>query len=682
MTKEIIKRFHNLEAEIKKHNYNYYTLDNPTISDAEYDILVKEYRKLEKQYQDLAPKNSIVKGVGGAILKGFSKVSHSKPMLSLSNGFTKEDMLDFTKRIREFLRATNTPALFCELKIDGLSFAARFEKGHLTSASTRGDGFTGENITENIKTIKSFPEYIENAPEILEVRGEVYIDKADFLKLNDSQIEHSKKIFANPRNAAAGSLRQLNPKITAARPLKYFLYGIGEVSRDFAYNQKELLEKLAGFDFCVNQECYLAESEEEALSFYNSISKKRDLIPYEIDGVVYKVNDFAIQERLGYISNAPRFSLAHKFPAISARTIVRDITVQVGRTGALTPVAELEPVEVGGVIVSRASLYNHLEIERKDIGIGDYVFVERAGDVIPKIIGVDFAFRPLDRKKFIFPDTCPSCGSLIENENDESVLRCYNSFDCSAQIYEKLTHFVTAMDIEGLGSKQILFLLENNFIKDMVDIFRLSSQDFDKIATMQGFGTKSAQNLKENIEKAKHTRLEKFIFAIAIRHIGEINSKLLSSLFINASKFLEFACKIYDGNYEILSLISNIDGIGDKAVENIKLFCKNSKNIEMIRDLLEILQIEDYKNNKLESVFSDKIIVFTGTMESMSRAEAKSVAEKMGAKVSSQISKTTDILVAGKDSGSKLTKAKEFGTKIFTEDEWISSLRSIKNDKE
>lgn len=670
MTKKVIERFNNLESEIKKHNYNYYTLDNPSISDAEYDLLIKEYKNLELKYPSLAPQNSIVKGVGGASLKGFSKVAHSKPMLSLSNGFTKEDVVDFARRIREFLLASNTPALFCELKIDGLSFSARFEKGYFTTASTRGDGLMGENITENIRTIKSFPTYIENAPDLLEVRGEVYIDKADFLKLNDSQQEHSKKIFANPRNAAAGSLRQLNPKITASRPLKYFLYGIGEVSEDFAHNQQELLKKLSSLGFCVNEECYLAQSETEALSFYDSIVKKRDLIPYEIDGVVYKVNDFATQERLGYISNAPRFSLAHKFPAISARTRVRDITIQVGRTGALTPVAELDPVEVGGVIVSRASLYNHLEIERKDIGIGDYVLVERAGDVIPKIIGVDFESRPLDRKKFVFPNICPSCGSLIEDENNESVLRCYNSFDCNAQVHEKITHFAAAMEIDGLGAKQILFLLENNFIKDMVDIFRLNKKDFDKIATMQGFGVKSAQNLQKNIEKAKNTSLEKFIFAIAIRHIGEINSKLLSSLFITASKFLEFTREIYDGNYQMLDLISNIDGIGDKACDNIKLFCKNIKNIKMITDLLGILQIEDYKNNNSGSILSNKTIVFTGTMESMSRSEAKAVAEKLGAKVSSQISKSTDILVAGKDAGSKLAKAKEFGTKILTEDEW------------
>lgn len=679
MTKTIIERFHLLESEIKKHNYNYYTLDAPTISDAEYDLLIKEYKNLETEYPDLAPKKSVVHRVGGPVIKGFSKVRHSKPMLSLSNAFSNEDVIEFARRIRDFLRIDEVPELFCELKIDGLSFSARFEQGTLVSASTRGDGVIGENITENIRTIQSFPTYIYDAPETLEVRGEVYMDKSDFLSLNERQIEQDKKIFANPRNAAAGSLRQLNPQITASRPLKYFVYGVGEVTDGFATNQQDLLTNLMELGFSINKEHYLALSAIEALSFYDSISSKRDSLPYEIDGVVYKVNEFALQERLGYISNAPRFALAHKFPAVSARTIIRDITVQVGRTGALTPVAELEPVEVGGVVVSRASLYNPLEIDRKDIGIGDYVFVERAGDVIPKVIAVDFTARTPDRKIFIFPKNCPSCGSLIENSNNESVPRCYNSFDCIAQIHEKIIHFasISAMNIDGLGSKQILFLLENNFIKDIVDIFRLTKEDFIKITNMPGFGLKSTQNLKDNIEKSKNTTLDRFIYAIGIRHIGEINSKLLSGLFLTGKSFLEFCTEIYNGDYRKLDLVSDIDGIGEKATENIKLFCKVDKNLEMIQDFLEILNIADYQNNNKESPLSNKTVVFTGTMDSMSRSEAKYLAERIGAKVSNQISKSTNIFVAGRDSGSKLTKAKEFGTEILTEDQWLKMVEDI-----
>lgn len=684
MTEKILQKFQDLAKEIKKHNYHYHTLDNPIISDSEYDLLVKQYKTLELEYPDLSPKDSIIKTVGSTIAKGFGKVTHSLPMLSLANGFTKEDIFDFAKRVRDFLLASYTPEIFCELKIDGLSFSARFEYGALVTVATRGDGMIGENITKNMKTIKSFPSYINGLPDIFEVRGEIYIDKEDFLKLNENQAAEGKKIFANSRNSAAGSIRQLNYQITAKRPLKYFVYGIGEVSDDnFASTQKELLDKLSTFGFCVNKENYLAKSEEDAISFYETINKKRDLIPYEIDGVVYKINRFDIQKRLGYVSNSPRFALAHKFPASFVRTKVLDITIQVGRTGALTPVAELEPVLIGGVIVSRASLYNYLEIDRKDIGIGDYVFVERAGDVIPKVIAVDFESRPSDRKAFVFPTMCPSCGSLIENDETESVLRCYNSFDCSAQIQERITHFcsISAMNIDGLGPKQILFLLENNFIKDIVDIFLLGKEQFIAISRMDGFGEKSANNLRDNIEKAKTTTLDRLIYAIGIRYVGEVNSKFLAKYFVTAENFLQFCIDIYHGDSKLLEVISNIDGIGEKTVEKIQSFCKLEKNIQMLSDLLKILYIEDYQSNISDSFLSNKTIVFTGTMRSMSRLEAKSIAEQMGAKVGSQISKSTDILVAGEDAGSKLSKAKEYGTKIFTEQEWIDSYHKWKVNK-
>lgn len=675
---EIKKEFEKLASVIKKYNYAYHTLDNPLVSDAEYDALVRSYKNLETKYPDFAPQNSEVMKVGSKVASCFEKYTHSMPMLSLANAFTSEDVSDFVSRVQDFLMYEKFPTLFCELKIDGLSFSARFEDGYLKVAATRGDGTTGENITQNIRTIKSFPQYIAGLPKIFEVRGEVYIDKNDFAQLNIEQERLGKKIFANPRNAAAGSLRQLNPDITASRPLKYFVYATGDVSEEFAKTQQELIANLKAVGFCVNDENYLANSESEAIAFYRDISLKRDDLPYEIDGIVYKVNDFELQKRLGYLTNTPRFAIAHKFPAKMERTRILSITVQVGRTGALTPVAELDPVEVGGVIVSRASLHNHLEIARKDIGIGDYVFVQRAGDVIPQVVGVDLSARPKDRQIFTFPNRCPSCGSDVIIDESEAVLRCYNALDCPAQLQEKVRHFasISAMNIDGLGDKQCAFLLECGFINGVVDIFRLTEDQFARISEMPGFGKKSVENLKASIEKSKNTTLPRFIYAIGIRHIGEITSKLFASFFITAGNFLDSLKKIAAGDDSILHELNNLDGVGGKIVEAVKAFCEIDKNIKMVEDLEGLLDISDYENSATSSSLSGKTVVFTGTLRNLSRVEAKSQAEKMGAKVTSQISKTTDILVVGDDAGSKLGKAKEFGTKIMTEEEWVSLVEN------
>lgn len=673
----ISAKFKDLSKKLTEYSYAYHTLDDPIVSDAQYDALVLEYKSLEKAYPELAPKDSVLNKVGSEIASGFSKVKHSKPMLSLANGFSDDDIVDFVSRVQDFLMLQTMPKIFCELKIDGLSFGVRFEHGHLVRAYTRGDGTTGEDITENIKTIKLLPQYIDNLPKVFEVRGEVYIDKLDFVKLNEVQASLGKKIFANPRNAAAGSLRQLDVSITASRPLKYFIYGLGEVSEAFAKSQNELLSKLDKLGFCVNDVSCLASSISEVLAFYNDVKTSRGALPYEIDGVVYKVDDFTLQERLGYLANAPRFALAHKFPAMVGTTKIHDITIQVGRTGALTPVAELEPVSIAGVMVSRATLHNHQEIERKDIRIGDFVFLQRAGDVIPQIVGVDLTRREEGLEKFVFPGICPSCFAPVHIDLEEAIVRCYNGLECRAQRQERIEHFVSisALNIDGFGKKQIEFLLNHDFIHDVIDIFKISDDVFNQIATKPGFGKKSVDNMRQSIEKAKSTTLARFIYALGIRHIGEVNAKLFASFFGSVNAFYQSFIRIKEGDMAVCEQLQNLDGIGDKIIDSIIGFCEIKGNLQIIADLIDMLDIADHQSDVKESVLTGKTIVFTGTLLSLSRAEAKSQAEKMGAKVTSQISKSTDLLVAGADAGSKLKKAAEFGVKVISEAEWLEMVR-------
>jgi DNA ligase (NAD+) len=664
-----------LAFDIELYNKAYHQDDAPLISDADYDYLFNFYESLEKRFPHLAPADSPTLKVGSPVLEKFAKHTHTVPMLSLSNVFTEEDVTDFIEGIQRFLMTEDFPPIFCEPKIDGLSFTAIYEKGILKVASTRGDGFEGEDITPNIKTIKNFPIKLNNAPDFLEVRGEVYIEKADFEKLNQSQEQAGKPCFANPRNAAAGSLRQLDSSITASRPLKYFVYASTEASIGTIKTQEQLLIELEKFGFAVNHLRALGASKQAMLAFYEKLKSSRDSLPYEIDGVVYKVNSFELQNRLGFIARSPRFATAHKFPAIIGSTRLLGITVQVGRTGVLTPVAELEPINIAGVVVSRASLHNHQEILRKDLRIGDYVYLQRAGDVIPQIIGVDFKRRS-DVAKFTFPARCPSCSSLLHYHEDDLIVRCDNGLSCAAQNYERICHFVSknALDIDGLGKKQVEFLIKQGMIKNPVDIFDIQHKNNNSLAKLQnmpGWGEKSVENLFSSIEKARRVSLNRFIYSLGIRHIGESNAKLLAQEFITAQNFTDSMEMLAKGDQDIYQKLNDLDGIGDKILVDVIDFFDIAENLSITRELLNILSIDDYRNDKISNdILTGKTVVFTGTLETLSRAEAKLQAESLGAKVSSSVSGSTNLVIAGADAGSKLKKATEFGVKVIDEAEW------------
>lgn len=665
-----------LTEEINLHNKLYYEEDKPIISDAEYDQLFHTLVKLEQTFPKLAAADSPTLRVGSKPLEKFSKHVHKAPMLSLGNAFSTEDITDFTGRVQRFLNIHYFPEIFCEPKIDGVSFSATFEHGRLKVCATRGDGYVGEDITNNVKTIKGFPRTIINAPEFLEVRGEIYIEKKDFEKLNQAQEEQGKARFANPRNSAAGSLRQLDPGITASRPLKYFVYAVGEVSEKFAATQGELLKNLTDFGFEVNKLGTLAASEKELAGFYDYVLRKRDSLEYEIDGIVYKINDFQLQDRLGFIARSPRFAIAYKFPAIIAETKLLDITIQVGRTGALTPVAELEPVEVGGVIVARATLHNYQEIGRKDIRIGDYVYLQRAGDVIPQITGVNLAKRNNNLAEYKFPENCPSCGAKVHIYPDEVVLRCDNGLGCPTQNQKTITHFVSknAMDIEGLGSKQVEFLVNNRMISNPVDIFSLERRNasgLTKLENMTGWGAKSTEKIFASIEKAKRVTLSRFIYALGIRHIGVSNAKIMAKEFKTAQNFLHNMLLLTNGDTSIYRQLSEIDGIGDQILTGISNFFDTASNVDTINKLLHILFIEDFQDTLISSALSGQNIIFTGSLEKLSRGEAKAQAEKLGAKVVSSVTSKTNMVIAGEKAGSKLTKAQELGIKVISEEEWL-----------
>ncbi|MDR0329328.1 MAG: NAD-dependent DNA ligase LigA [Rickettsia sp.] len=665
-----------LASEIEKYNKAYHQEDTPLISDAEYDQLFNLNLELEKKFPHLVLANSPTKQIGSLAAEKFSKVKHINPMFSLSNAFDNEDVSEFINRIKNFLRLDSFQPIFCEPKIDGLSFSATYKNGILTTAATRGDGFIGEDITENIKTIKHFPHSIVSRPEILEVRGEVYINKNDFLLLNQAQELFGKDKFANPRNAAAGSLRQLDPNITASRPLQYFVYAVGSSSSKIADSQDALLHKLKELGFIVNNIGKLAYSKDDLKFFYEYLNSSRDQLPYEIDGVVYKLNDFALQQRMGFITRSPRFVIAHKFPAIVGQTKLINITLQVGRTGVLTPVAELEPLSIGGVRVSRATLHNYQEIIRKDIRINDYVFLQRAGDVIPQIIAVDFTRRSSESQKIDIPKLCPSCGSNLHYNQETIIIRCDNGLNCPAQNYERICHFSSknALDIDGLGKKQIEFLLKESLIKNPVDIFYLQNnneKNLVKLENMIGWGRISVENLFANIDKAKNVSLNRFIYSLGIRHIGEQNAKLLAREFQNYGNFIEAMESLLKGDQPMYQRLNDLEGIGDKILVDIIDFFDIKENLQIIHQLSKILEIQDYSGQTIKTALTGKVVVFTGSLLTLSRAEAKSQAEKLGAKVSSSVSSATALVVAGADAGSKLRKAKKLGIKIIDEDEWL-----------
>ncbi|MCP5369106.1 MAG: NAD-dependent DNA ligase LigA [Rickettsiaceae bacterium] len=682
MKNELI-RLKELRDKIKQYNYEYYIKDKPSVSDAEYDLLYIELKQLEAKNPQLITSDSPTQTVGFGIQDKFEKHKHLIPMLSLSNAFTTEDIENFLDKITRYLNTDLSPEVVCEPKIDGLSFSVTYEKGILKTGATRGDGYIGENITQNIKTIKDLPHKIALQEELIEIRGEIYIDKADFIELNKQQRICGLPEFANPRNAAAGSLRQLNPNVTAQRPLKYYVYSAG-YHKNFADSQFELLQKLHKLGFRVNpiQEKFTNIGDIE--KFYYQIMNKREQLDYEIDGLVYKVNDFELQNRLGFISKSPRFAIAHKFPAIISSTKLKAITVQVGRTGILTPVAELEPVKIGGSKISRATLHNFHEIERLDIRVGDIVQLYRAGDVIPKIMSKVVNENDLGHDKILLPTHCPSCSSEIHINDQDVLIRCNNGLNCPAQLSESIIHFVSkeALNIEGLGRKQIEFLLNKGLINNIVDIFYLDvtdQQSFTKLENMSGWGKKSVQNLFENIKKSKKTSLSKFIYSLGIRQVGQSSAKIFAKEFISVNRFFDAMTRLALGSQDIENKLDDMEGIGSKMISDLKEFFICPQNLDTIKKLITILEISDHQiSNTTNNILSGKKVIFTGSLKNLSRHEAKNQAENHGAKVVSTITNNVDLLVVGEKAGSKLKKAQELGIKIISEEEWITLIKEGK----
>jgi DNA ligase (NAD+) len=639
-----------LACTIAEYDKAYYLENSPLVSDAQYDELVLRNSAIEALFPRLKRSDSPSDKVGSVLQSGFRKIKHVVPMLSLSNCFSHEELQAFLKRTKNFLNLPETARIefMCEPKIDGLSFAAMYENGQLKYGVTRGDGFVGEDITENLKTVRGFPRSIKTELKQLEVRGEIFITRPEFEKINEARSAEGLPLFANPRNAAAGSLRQLDSSVTAARGLEYFVYGVGAQSEPFASSQEELLARMKKLGFNVSDLCKKASSLEELENYHTNLFTKRALIPYDIDGVVYKVNDFDLQRRLGFVSRAPRFAIAHKFPPQQAKTFVRAITLQVGRTGALTPVAELEPINIGGVIVKRATLHNRQEIERKDVRVQDTVLVERSGDVIPRVVSVDKSARPLHSAPFVFPSECPVCGSpVVATEGQGAVARCSGVAICPAQKLEQLQHFVRrgAFNIEGLGSKQIEFLYENKFIQSPVDIFYLHERRAE-LESLNGWGKQSVANLLNAIEVAKNIPLNRFIYALGLRHIGETNAKALANQYHSFEEFYSKMLLLAQGDEEAQTQLISIDGLGEKAAQSLSNFFKQRSSQELVSKLGSVVVVQPVaipaKTNS--SPLYGKRIVFTGTLTTP-RQQAKEKSEAAGAKVGPQASAHTDLLI-------------------------------------
>jgi DNA ligase (NAD+) len=673
-----------LGEEIAAHDRRYYTEDAPTVSDAEYDALRQRYEALEAAFLELATPDSLAKKVGAAPSEKFAKVRHRVPALSLGNVFREEEVAEFAARVRRFLGlGPEAPlAITAEPKIDGLSCSLRYESGKLVQAATRGDGYEGEDVTANVRTIGEIPHALKGtAPDILEVRGEVYMAHADFAALNARQGAAGKTIFANPRNAAAGSLRQLDPAITAQRPLHFFAYAWGEVSALPASTQMGMIAAFKNFGFPVNPLMALCHSAEELIAQYRQIESLRARLGYDIDGVVYKVDSLALQNRLGFVSRAPRWAAAHKFPAERATTVLRAIEINVGRTGALTPLAKLDPVTVGGVVVSNATLHNEDEIARKDIRVGDTVTVQRAGDVIPQILGPILEKRPTNAKPYHFPETCPICGSAAVREIDpktgeaEAVRRCTGSLVCTAQAVERLKHFASrnAFDIESLGDERIEQFFRDGLIKIAPDIFTLSERERRGIINLrerEGFGELSVRNLFNAIEARRTLPLNRFIFALGIRHVGETNARRLARHFESFEVLRKTAQAASEGS-EARAEINNIEGIGEVVAEAVADFFAEKHNEEVLDALLKEVTVVPMEAVASASPVAGKTIVFTGSLERMTRDEAKAMAERLGAKVAASVSKKTDLVVAGPGAGSKLAKAAELGIEAISEEDWL-----------
>src|SRR5277367_3158574 len=668
-----------LETEIAEHDRRYHGEDAPTISDAEYDALRRRYTALEEAFPKLADADSANRKVGTAPSEKFTKVRHRVPMLSLGNIFADEEAEEFCARVRRFLGLSESAPLdvVAEAKIDGLSCSLRYENGELVQAATRGDGYEGEDVTANVRVVEAIPKRLEGAPKIFEARGEVYMRHADFAALNARQAAAGKPVYANPRNFAAGSLRQLDPRMTAERPLQFFAYACGEVSEAFASTQLGAIEAMRRFGLPTNPLTKLCRSATEMLARYHAIEAERATLGYDIDGVVYKINDLALQERLGFISRSPRWAVAHKFPAEKAITIVEAIGINVGRTGALTPLAKLKPVTVGGVVVSNATLHNEDEIARKDVRVGDTVVVQRAGDVIPQILEVVLDKRPPGAEPYEFPRVCPVCGSAALREIDEKtgeadvVRRCTGMLVCAAQAVEGLKHFVSrnAFDIEGLGEKLIELFFTEGLIRTPADIFTLKARDGREkppLREWEGFGELSARNLFNAIDARRSIALNRFLYSLGIRHVGETNARRLARHF-GDWEALRAAARAENAAEEL----SSVEGVGPVVAEAVADFFAEPRNEAALDVLVREVSIEPMESIAAGHPLAGKTIVFTGSLERMTRDEAKAIAERLGAKVSGSISPKTDLVVAGPGAGSKLAKARELKIEIIDEEEGI-----------
>lgn len=662
----------NLRKTLRQYEYEYHVLDNPTVPDSEYDRLFHQLKALELEHPEFLTSDSPTQRVGAKPLSGFSQIHHEIPMLSLDNAFSDEEFNAFVKRIEDRLIVLPKPLTFCcEPKLDGLAVSILYVNGVLTQAATRGDGTTGEDITANIRTIRNIPLQLltDNPPTRLEVRGEVFMPHAGFERLNEYALEHGEKTFANPRNAAAGSLRQLNPNITSKRPLVLNAYGIGIAEGvELANTHYARLQWLKSIGIPVNPEIRLCNGTNEVLDFYRDIQNKRSSLGYDIDGTVLKINDIALQNELGFISKAPRWAIAYKFPAQEELTVLNDVEFQVGRTGAITPVAKLEPVFVAGVTVSNATLHNGDEIERLNIAIGDTVVIRRAGDVIPQIIGVLYERRPDNAKPIIFPTNCPVCDSQIIRIEGEAVARCTGGLFCAAQRKEALKHFVSrkAMDIDGVGGKLIEQLVDRELIHTPADLFKL---DLTTLTRLERMGAKSAENALNSLEKAKSTTLARFIFALGIREVGEATALNLANHF----KTLDALKAAY------LEQLQQVPDVGEVVANRIFVFWREAHNVAVVDDLIaqgvhwETVEVKEASEN----LFKDKTVVLTGTLTQMGRNEAKALLQQLGAKVSGSVSSKTDFVIAGDAAGSKLAKAQELNITVLTEDEFLEQVNLL-----
>jgi len=677
-----------LEAEIAGHDRRYYQDDAPSVSDAAYDALRRRYGAIEARFPQLRTLESLTQRVGAAPSGRFAKVRHAVPMLSLDNAFAEEDVVDFVGRIRRFLRLPDDEEIVfsAEPKIDGLSMSLRYEDGALVTGATRGDGTEGEDVTANVKTLEDVPKRLKGrgVPKICEVRGEVYMTKAAFLELNRKQAEAGKPLYVNPRNTAAGSLRQLDPTITAARPLGFFAYAWGEMSDMPADTQSGMIKWLASCGFKTNPLTKMCRSVEALLAFHRKIEAERATLDYDIDGVVYKVDRLDWQERLGFVSRNPRWAIAHKFPAEKATTVIKDIEIQVGRTGALTPVAKLEPVTVGGVVVQNATLHNEEEIKRLDVRVGDTVTIQRAGDVIPQVLGVVLDKRPRGAKAYQFPKKCPCplhtdvVREIIAGGAEGARAHCTGEFACPFQAIEHLRHFVSrrAFDIDGLGEKQIELFYEKEWVREPADIFTLEERNKKiHLEEVEGFGETSVRNLFAAIAARREISLERFIYALGVRHVGETTAVALARGYGSWKAFHEACLKLAKDDAETKEEMDALDQIGDTVIESLGEYFSEAHNVRRIDRLVKQVKIRDAEKPRADSAVAGKTVVFTGTLEQMTRDEAKASAERLGAKVSGSVSKKTDYVVAGPGAGSKLTDAKKLGVKVLTEDEWVKLIR-------